>query len=162
MALLAPVGLAACGSSATTAPLKGSQVLTADAATRTVHLLLASSATGAFNGFNFDGYGGGAMTVSVPAGWTVEVTCRNDSTVLTHSCAIVPDTPLVPLGLKTVFGATSAHPTIGLPFGATAHFSFVPDRVGRYRIACLVTAHETDGMWDWFVVTRGGRPSVRT
>jgi len=154
--------LAACSSSGPVAALPGRAILTSDAATRTVHLLLEGGENGAYDGFNFDGYGNGGMTVRVPAGWTVDVTFTNESTTLTHSCGVARDAPISTNAGPVVFGATTPDPTTGLPFGATAHFSFVPTRAGRYRIVCFVTAHEADGMWDWFVVTTGGRPSVST
>jgi hypothetical protein len=161
LGLVAAIGLSACGSTGASAPMKPSEILTFDAITMTVHLELDASATSAFSGFNFDGYGGGAMTVRVPVGWTVNVTCRNDSTVLTHSCAIVDGGPLTVTGGAVAFqGASIPNATSGLVFGASAGFTFVTSKVGTYRIDCLVTAHELDGMWDWFVVTQGGRPDV--
>ena len=44
----------------------------ADVEMKVVHLELAANETPSFSGFNFDGYGGGAMRVSVPLGWTVD------------------------------------------------------------------------------------------
>ncbi|HXY46138.1 MAG TPA: sulfocyanin-like copper-binding protein, partial [Acidimicrobiales bacterium] len=76
--------LASCGSSGES--VKTSSILTTEAATQTVHLLLVSSSTGADGGFNFDGYANGAMRVSVPVGWRVQVTCKNASAILSHSC----------------------------------------------------------------------------
>src|ERR1700722_17387195 len=92
---LVAAGLSACGSS-TTAPLKPSEILRVDAAHTTVHLELVASETDSFSGFNFDGYGGGVLRVRVPLDWTVDVTCTNESTALTHSCAVVDDGPLTP------------------------------------------------------------------
>ncbi len=130
---------------------------------RTVALRLDASATGALAGFNFDGFGEGRMRVYVPVGWRVEVTCTNESTTLTHSCAVVEDRRLSPFGARVAFrGASTPDPTAGLGFGKTARFAFVASRVGTYRIACLVVGHEIDGMWDWLTVTAGGRPSVTT
>ena len=162
LSFLASVGLAACGSTASARPLKAGQILRVDALTSTVGLRLDAGWTDADGGFNFDGFGLGAMTVSVPLGWTVEVTCRNNSTQFTHSCAVVRNVALSPAGGPVVFGAASHDPTTGLSYGSSATFSFRASKVGRYRIACLVTGHEADGMWDWFVVSSGGVPAVHT
>jgi len=153
--------LASCGSSGES--VKTSSILTSNAGERTVRLLLISSSTGADGGFNFDGYGEGAMRVSVPLGWRVEVTCKNASATLSHSCAIVDDVPLSPYGAPLAFrGASTPEPKGGVQPGLSTSFSFVAARVGTYRIACLVSGHEIDGMWDWLTVTRAGRPSLTT
>jgi hypothetical protein len=153
--------LAGCSHSGQ-AVTKGS-ILTSDPATKTVGLLLVSSATDGDGGFNFDGYWNGAMRVSVPVGWQVNVTCKNASTTLSHSCAIVKDVPLSPFGAPLAFpGASSPTPVDGLLPGVATTFSFVADKVGTYRIACLVSGHEFDGMWDWLFVTPGGSPHVAT
>jgi uncharacterized cupredoxin-like copper-binding protein len=128
-----------------------------------VHLLLVSAATGADGGFNFDGYGDGAMRVGIPRGWRVDVTCKNASSILSHSCAIVDDQQLSPYAAPLAFpGASTPEPQGGVAPGASTSFSFVAARVGTYRIACLVSGHEIDGMWDWFNVTRSGLPSLTT
>lgn len=164
-ALSAAIGLggilASCGHSG--ASVKTSSILTSDADTRTVDLLLVSSSTGADGGFNFDGYGDGAMRVSIPLGWQVDVTCTNASAILSHSCAIVDDVELSPDGAPIAFpGASSPQPQSGVSPGKSTSFTFVASRVGTYRIACLVSGHEIDGMWDWLDVTPSGLPSLRT
>jgi len=159
----AAIVLSACGSSSPTAPLSHAAILQADVATKVVHLELAANETASFSGFNFDGYGGGAMQVSVPLGWTVDVMCKNDSTTMAHSCAVVDDAPLTPFGGTIAFpGASTPNPANGLGLGESSSFQFVATKVGTYRIVCLVIGHESDGMWDWFDVTPGGLPSVRT
>ncbi len=151
--------LASCGSSGQS--VKTSSILTSDPATRTAHLLLVSSSTPAYGGFNFDGYGGGAMRVIIPLGWQVDVTCKNAAANLTHSCAIVEDLQLSPYGAPLAFpGASSPDPQGGVAPGATTSFRFVASKVGTYRIACLVSGHEIDGMWDWLTVSAGGVPKL--
>jgi hypothetical protein len=153
------LALACCGSPAL--PYKPAAILTVDAHAETVHLDLVAAATNDFSGFNFDGYGGGEMRVRVPRGWTVDVRCTNDSTALTHSCAIADDLPISPNGGPIAFpGATTPDPTDGLAYAKSASFSFIATRTGNFRIVCLVTGHEADGMWDWLTVTNGGTPSV--
>jgi uncharacterized cupredoxin-like copper-binding protein len=157
------IALSACGSASSATPLSHAAILQADASTRVVHLELAANETPSFSGFNFDGYGGGAMRISVPLGWTVDVLCKNDSTTMAHSCAIVDDAALTPFGGTVAFpGASTPDPVNGLGLGLSASFQFVATRVGTYRIVCLVIGHESDGMWDWLDVTTGGVPSVHT
>ncbi len=153
--------VSACSSSAPAA-LSASQILRYSRDARVVHLTLDAALTSAYSGFNFDGYGSGAMTIDVPVGWRIDVTCTNESTTFTHSCAMVTNVAPSTSGAPFAFpGSVSANPVYGLAYGVSSAFSFVASRVGTYRIACLVTAHELDGMWDWFDVTRGGTPKVR-
>ena len=160
--ILAAIGLSACSSSGSALPPFA--ILLANTRARTVQLTLDASATGANGGFNFDGYSNGALSVSVPVGWTVHVSCNNDSSTISHSCAIVGDRPASTIAPPIAFpGASIPDPSGGgLPLGGSESFTFVASRVGRYRMTCLVPGHEAAGMWDWFIVTAGGRPSVRT
>ena len=159
--LLTAAGLLSACSSPPSAPYSSASVLQSNGSSKTVQLTLVGAENGSLAGFNFDGYGYGQMTVRVPVGWTVDVTCSNNSTALSHSCAIVEPEPLAPSGAALAFpGAVSANAASGLVYGQTSAFSFVASKVGRYRIACLVLGHETDGMWDWFIVTSAGSPSV--
>lgn len=158
--LAAGAAVSACSSSASS-PLSAAQILRYSSDTRVVHLTLDAALTSANSGFNFDGYGSGAMTIEVPVGWKVDVSCTNESTTFTHSCAVVTNASPSTSGAPFAFpGSVSANPVHGLAYGVTSDFSFVASRVGTYRIACLVTAHELDGMWDWFKVTSGGTPHV--
>jgi len=116
-----------------------------DAPSKSVTLNLVASGS---RNFNFNGYRNGAMTITVPVGWKVNVTCTNRSSV-SHSCAVVDN----PSATTPAFeGASTADPTSGLPPGQSAAFSFVASKIGSFRIACLVTGHEDGGMWDKFIV----------
>ena len=163
--LVVASALASC-SSASSGPYSASKILQFDRSTETVHLDLVAAATDSYDGFNFDGYGGGEMLVRVPVGWAVDVTCTNASTALTHSCAIVEGgagSALSPEGGTIAFpGATIANAVNGLAYNTSASFRFVASRVGIFRIDCLVVGHEADGMWDWLVVAPSGTPSVTT
>jgi len=155
--------LASCGNdtNGSEPELEPSQVMTVQATSRTVELTLTAADTSNYGGFNFDGYSTGQMTVYVPLGWTVDVTCHNSSSVLTHSCSVIDDVPIAPSGGPIAFyGSTTPSPVDGIGCGVTDHYSFVAARLGRFRIACLVSGHEADGMWDWMVVTQSGQPRV--
>lgn len=145
------------GSSRAGSPL--SKWLSSNTATRTVTLTLHPGATDVFSGYNYNGYGRGAVLVAVPLGWRVTVRCINDVASISHSCAIVRDggnatAPSFP-------GASSPHPQTGLRPGSSAQFSFSASRAGAYRIACLVPGHETMGMWDGFEIGSTRRPWIK-
>ena len=106
--------------------------------------------------FNYDGYGSGALTLTVPVGWKVTVQCENHGTV-PNSCAIVSGSSAT----EPVDPAWSTpDPQKGLQPGQSATFEFTPQRAGRYRIASLVPGSEASGMWADLEVVPGGRPKL--
>jgi len=150
--------VAGCGASRPPRPSLA-KILSYDATAKTVVLTLVPGATNMFSGYNYNGYGRGAVLVDVPLGWRVTVRCINDVASVPHSCAVVRDggnatAPIFP-------GAASPDPQRGLAPGHSAEFSFVASRPGAYRIACLIPEHETMGMWDAFEISRTQRPSIR-
>lgn len=154
--------LSGCGAPAS--PLSAAQILQYDSPSHTV-TLTADAAYGGLGGdMNFDGYANGRLTVTVPYGWIVEVHCTNSSTLLSHSCAVVGDTPpLQSIGLRPLAfqRASSPDPYDGMKPGSSTTFEFLADKAGRYRLACLVHGHELDGMYDYVVVgPPGSLPSV--
>ena len=156
VAFAVAVALAGCGGSARRSePL--ARWLSYSPRIRSVTLTLVPGANNAFNGFNFNGYGRGAVLVQVPRGWRVTLNCMNDVSSYHHSCAIVKGAnataPIFP-------GAASPDPQTGLPPGRSARFSFVATRPGSYRIVCLVPNHELMGMWDVFEISSSRLPSV--
>ncbi len=134
-----------------------SEWLSFQATAKTVTLRLIAGYNDAYAGFNFNGYGKGQVLVQVPLGWRVEVHCVNNSSSMSHSCAIVRGVS----GRVPVFpGASSPNSQVGVLPGHTATFSFSAAKEGSYRIACLVSSHEQAGMWDAFDVTHGRLPAV--
>lgn len=149
------IGLGCGASPRASEPLSG--WLSFQASAKTVSLRLIASYNGAYDGFNFNGYGKGQVLVEVPRGWRVNVRCVNNSSSMRHSCGIVRGVG----GTAPAFrGAASPAPQLGLPPGRTAVFSFRAARAGTYRIVCLVATHEQAGMWDVLDVTRARRPAV--
>jgi hypothetical protein len=152
--------LAACaggsGAAADSSPSPAASFLQSDPSTKSVTLTLISSYDSDNAGFNFDGYDSGKMVVSVPDGWKVTVNCGNKGTSF-HSCAIVnkggDQTPAIQ-------GASTPNPTGGFPPGATQTFTFTASSPATYRISCLVPGHDDSGMWDTFIVTSSGEPSI--
>ena len=102
--------------------------------------------------FNYDGYGGGSLVLTVPVGWQVTVQCENRGTV-PNSCSVVKDEkamqPMDPLWT-----------TPDLAPGGSATFIFAPATPGSYRIASLVDGHEASGMWLDLEVVGSGRPTL--
>jgi plastocyanin len=167
--LATAVAISACGgsssstapaspaASSSTGPSTSQQLLSFDAATKTVKVPLRAGSD-IKSGPNFNGYSNGAMAISIPAGWKVTVTCTNtDADYSFHSCAAVADaaatTPLFS-------GAAVPNPSLGFGGGQTKTFTFTADTAGKYRFACLVGLHEAAGMWDAFNVTASGSPSI--
>jgi len=106
--------------------------------------------------FNYNGYGSGALVLTVPIGWSVTVQCENHGTV-PNSCSVVrgrQDTaPIDPRW-------STPDPTRGLDPGQSASFEFQPTQAGSFRIASLVGGNEASGMWADLEVTAGGRPTL--
>jgi plastocyanin len=135
--------------------------LSANTKTHTATLTLEAGYNGALSGFNFDGYGKGAMVVSIPSGYRVTIMYHNKGEY-PHSVLVTPyaKKDLV-AGWPVAFrGAASTNASDGAAPGSTQRFSFAPNKVGVYAIICAAAGHEQAGMWDVLRVTRGGRPSV--
>src|SRR5215831_1795759 len=100
----------------------------ADSATRSVTFHLVAAHGQANSGFNFNGYDGGRLAITVPEGWMVSVTCENLGP-LNHSCAIVRrSTDSEP----AILGASSPSPISGQPAGTTTTFQFTAQGRGTY------------------------------
>jgi len=156
---LATASVPLCASAAVAPP--PAHWFSANVRARAATLTLIAGYTDALGGFNFDGYGKGAMVVSVPSGYRVTILYHNKG-AYPHSVLVTPYArkDLVE-GWPVAFrGAASSDATNGASPGAMQRFSFVADRVGTYAIICAVAGHEQAGMWDVLGVTRGGKPSI--
>lgn len=141
--------------SATPTTVTLDQWLTYNLATKTATLKLEAGYQDVNNTLSFDGEADGKMVVTVPLSWKVVVNFSNVDKI-NHSAAIV-----TPTGSTPVFpGASIPNPTVGIPPGDSATFSFVASQTGDYRIACLVPGHEDAGMWATFDVTASGLPTI--
>jgi uncharacterized cupredoxin-like copper-binding protein len=132
--------------------------LSVNTGSQTATLTLISAYNSTNNGYNFDGYGNGKMVVTIPMGWHVKVKCSTDSSAtVNHSCAVTKSLTAT----KPAFPhATVPNAMNGLAPGSSATFTFVPTKVGRYRINCLVPGHEAAGMWDTLMVVASGTPAI--
>jgi len=135
--------------------------LTWDTTTQTANLTLETSHDGTHNGFNFNGYAMGGLVISIPVNYRVNVTLRNKGP-FPHSAVI---TDYANRSNAVVFppafdGASSAAPLQGNPAGSVQTFSFIASQTGTYALVCAVSRHAEFGMWDTFIVTRGGAPRI--
>jgi hypothetical protein len=137
-------------------PPDPAKYLKSDPTSRTAVITLIAAYPATDFQFNYNGYGSGALVITVPAGWMVTVQCENRGTV-PNSCAVVAGKndvePLQP-------GWSTPDPVRGLDPGQSSSFEFTPATVGSFRIASLVGGNEASGMWADLEVTSGGHPSM--
>jgi sulfocyanin len=116
---------------------------------------------------NFNGYSKGALKITVPAGWTVNVTYNNQQSV-NHSVGFVPWSEReTPNGQFTAAFKGSTGPSdkfqSGVPQNQPYKFSFVANQAGKYALVCGVPGHAAGGMWDEFdVVANAKAPTITT
>lgn len=142
-------------------PAPASKWLTFDTSSKTADLTLDAGVTG---GFDFNGYSNGAMTVTIPKGWTVDVTFTNEAS-LNHSAEIVPYAQVqAGQNFTPAFsGASISNPISGVAKDVTKKFSFTADKTGKFGIICAVPGHDGAGMWDTLVVSgSASTPSIST
>lgn len=130
--------------------------------THTATLTLIAAYNNTLSGYNFDGYGKGKMTVSVPSGTKVNVVFSNDAP-LPHSAVFTPFAKMSSSNPPVAFkGASIPDASSGISKGTVDKFSFMANKVGKYAIVCTVPGHELIGMWDMFMVTKGGKATLTT
>ncbi|MCY0902261.1 MAG: sulfocyanin-like copper-binding protein [Firmicutes bacterium] len=117
---------------------------------KTVDLKMFAGQTGNNGGFNFDGYSMGKLNITIPVGWTVHVTFRNDSSDFPHSLILVPfkDRMHDAFTGAAFAGAETASTGSGLYQGTVSEFAFKASSSGHYAFVCGVPGHAADGMWD--------------
>jgi hypothetical protein len=124
-----------------------SQLVSFDAASNTVTFKLAAGP------FNWNGFGNGQATLTVPPKSNIVVNfVQDDGTP--HSAEVASGEGPVPNsgGNPAIPRAYTNKVVEGLPQGATDVMKFsVPDS-GKFRIICGVPGHATGGMWIWMVI----------
>lgn len=129
--------------------------LSYDSADSTVHIKLVAAATGALGGLNFNGGSSGDQTITVPAGWTVDIDFLNEDAIPHSAIVIANQKPLPASPTKAAFPrAYTAHLFDGLS-PQTGHdtMHFKADKSGNYLVACGVPGHAVSGMYINFVVS---------
>ena len=149
--------LGAVGARAQTA--KGGKIdptwLRADAASKTVEFKLVAGLTEANGGMNFNGFGRGALVLTVRRGWTVVLHFKNQDPNLPHSVEVIPDAAPMPVGpVAPAFEhATTGRLDQGFAAGQGADVRFVSGKAGPFLIFCAVPGHGAAGMWIQLVVS---------
>jgi hypothetical protein len=124
--------------------------LATDVATKTVQFQLIAGYSGLNGALNFNGFGDGGLTLTVPVGWHVVLHFTNHDGMLPHSAAVIADGP-VPAVTASISPAFSQAVTLKLQEGLTStehdDLKFVADTAGSYLIICGVPGHAVSGMW---------------
>ena len=147
-------------SSVASAAMIHARFLTADTTKHRATLTLVAGYTGAHSGLNFNGYAKGAMTVTIPVGYTVQVRFTNKSQS-PHSAVITPYADRSGAKHPLAFPhASTPAPATGTAPGGTAQFTFTASKGGTYAIVCGFDAHAELGMWDVLKVVKQGSPGI--
>jgi sulfocyanin len=137
----------------------------ADPAGKTVWLRMVGAADGSNGTMNFNGYGKGEMTVTVPPGWRVKIDFENKGlAALPHSLVIINEITPLPIedGTAAFPRALTIRLVEGLLAGEKDSLEFVANKEGRFLFFCGVTGHGVAGMWDYLVVSKDATaPTVR-
>lgn len=134
-----------------------------DVAERIVHLDVTVAQNSSSGQYNFNGAGKGALTVTVPQNWLVQIHFSNAAD-LPHSLLVQKTAPALPVqpGAPAFVGATTPNAASGQNTGQGADLQFRPTAPGRYWLICGVPGHAISGMWDYFVVSPAANaPSAR-
>ena len=130
----------------------------------TVNLIVNASTGTAGGGLNFNGFNRGGMTITIPVGFTVNVTYKNLAVQSPHSAVFTSLSEIKEANppAKPVFpGASSPRPHQGITSG-TQYFSFKATKTGTFALICAVPGHAVGGQWDYFkVANRRAKPSVK-
>ena len=137
--------------------------LVSDVPTRTVQFRMVAGLSGLNGALNFNGFGDGGLTFTVPTGWHVVIHFINHDGILSHSAEVIPDGPVPMTGATTPAFLRAV--TLRLQEGLTAtehdDMKFVADSAGSYLVICGVPGHAAAGMWIRFEVETGAeRPSL--
>ena len=137
--------------------------LVTDVPTKSVQFQLIAGFSGLNGALNFNGFGDGGLTFTVPAGWHVVIHFNNHDGMLAHSAIVIADS-VVPIAGATS-PAFSQAVTLRVQEGLTAterdDMKFVADKAGSYLLVCGVPGHAAAGMWIRFKVEAGAdRPSL--
>jgi len=104
----------------------------------TLRLLAVTSQGSAAGADTIDGVSHGAMTVSVPEGWHVNVSVANNAATRPDALAVVS----TPGSTTPVFGGASS----SVPASGTSYFQFTASKQGQYVLASTA-GHGAAGEW---------------
>lgn len=123
--------------------------LRADSATRLVEFTLLAGMNGLNGGMNFNGVTGGALTLTVPPGWSVVLHFRNEDQNLPHSAVVIRAVASVPTSAGPAAIEHAATHKLEQGMGSQTHedVRFTAEHAGPYLIYCAVPGHGAAGMW---------------
>ena len=126
----------------------------------TVNLTLIAGYNQNIAGFNFNGYGKGKMTVTVPTGAKVIIKFSNKAS-LPHSVLVTAYAKRTATTFSDAFkGANSPNATAGMTGHAVQTVTFVAAKAGTYAIVCAVPGHAAAGMWDILKVVNNAKAAI--
>lgn len=166
LVLVASMVPALAGSSAATpsSSTKQPSWMHYDASKKTVSFDIGMASNSGNGTLNFNGYGHGDMTITVPLDWKVHMHVTNVGYgAIPHSLEVITPSKQVPQqGIDPVFQqAETINLVNGLRVSQSDNVDFVASKEGKYWIMCGVPNHAVGGMWDWFVVSKTATiPSV--
>ncbi|MEX2466391.1 MAG: sulfocyanin-like copper-binding protein [Gemmatimonadota bacterium] len=129
-----------------------------DRSAQTVNLTITAGSTPANNYWNYNGAINGAMAITVPEGYTVNLTLVNEDPNMPHSVVISSETEnfATPPSPEPVFaGAATENPLSMIDAtmpGETETITFVAETAGNYSMVCTIPGHSALGMWMFFNV----------
>jgi sulfocyanin len=149
------IGLAVAPLAAQSLPKIDPTWLKADSAASKVEVTLVAGLTSANGGMNFNGASAGALTLTVPAKWTVIVHFTNNDQVLPHSVMVIAATMPVPVTVAkpAIAHAVTHRADQGLSADTHEDVQFVAEQPGSYLLYCAVPGHGAAGMWIHFDVS---------
>lgn len=125
---------------------------------QTVNLTITAGSTNANNYWNYNGAINGGMAITVPEGYTVNLTLVNEDPNMPHSAVISSETQnfATPPSPEPVFaGGATQNPMsmvdATMP-GQTETITFVAETAGTYSMVCTIPGHSALGMWVYFNV----------
>lgn len=138
------------------APMTMGPVVTTNAASKTVQVNFVAGDGTHNNGLNYNGDARGEKTLTVPLGWTVQVSLSNAGR-MPHDFAVVAGTalPANAAGAKLAF-PDAATPVV-MPGSAAQATTFTANRPGTYLILCRIGRHAQNGMYVKLTVANGIR-----
>ncbi|MDE0730161.1 MAG: sulfocyanin-like copper-binding protein, partial [Longimicrobiales bacterium] len=133
---------------------------------RTVSMTITAGSTTENNSWNFNGVTKGAMTITVPEGYTVTVELVNNDPVMAHSLGISTETSSfsgAPEPVPAFPGAITSNPASMMEStmpGQRESIQFTVDQAGNYSMVCYIAGHALTGMWVYFNVSADGLVGV--
>jgi len=133
----------------------------------TVSMTITAGSTTENNYWNFNGVTKGAMTITVPEGYTVTVELVNNDPVMAHSLGISTETSSfsgAPEPVPAFPGAITSNPASMMEStmpGQRESIQFTVDQAGNYSMVCYIAGHALTGMWVYFNVSADGSVGVQ-